>query len=72
MTPYLAMLASMMLLLLMLLQGKEQHDYLFKFIIIGDAGAGKSCLLHQFIENKCTFNQIPTVAGVALYFVDAS
>merc|ERR1711972_996857 len=23
-----------------------------KFIIIGDAGAGKSCLLHQFIENK--------------------
>ncbi|OEH77990.1 Ras family domain-containing protein [Cyclospora cayetanensis] len=32
--------------------GKEQHDYLFKFIIIGDAGAGKSCLLHQFIENK--------------------
>ncbi|OII77190.1 hypothetical protein cand_021720 [Cryptosporidium andersoni] len=33
-------------------QEKEQYDYLFKFIIIGDAGAGKSCLLHQFIENK--------------------
>mmetsp|Transcript_114910 Transcript_114910/g.199128 ORF Transcript_114910/g.199128 Transcript_114910/m.199128 type:complete len:215 (-) Transcript_114910:69-713(-) len=31
---------------------KDQYDYLFKFIIIGDAGAGKSCLLHQFIENK--------------------
>jgi len=31
---------------------KEAYDYLFKFIIIGDAGAGKSCLLHQFIENK--------------------
>jgi len=31
---------------------KEQFDYLFKFIIIGDAGAGKSCILHQFIENK--------------------
>jgi Ras-related protein Rab-4B len=31
---------------------KDQYDYLFKFIIIGDAGAGKSCLLHQFIEGK--------------------
>eukprot|EP00744_Colponema_vietnamica_P014992 GILI01020999.1.p1 GENE.GILI01020999.1~~GILI01020999.1.p1 ORF type:complete len:212 (+),score=17.23 GILI01020999.1:115-750(+) len=29
-----------------------QYDYLFKFIIIGDTGTGKSCLLHQFIENK--------------------
>lgn len=28
-------------------------DYLFKFLIIGSAGSGKSCLLHQFIENKC-------------------
>lgn len=37
-----------------LLQKKDTHDFLFKFIIIGDAGAGKSCLLHQFIENKCT------------------
>ncbi|KAH7649656.1 hypothetical protein FG379_000916 [Cryptosporidium bovis] len=33
-------------------QEKEQYDYLFKFIVIGDAGSGKSCLLHQFIENK--------------------
>ncbi|PHJ15488.1 ras family protein, partial [Cystoisospora suis] len=32
--------------------GGDEYDYLFKFIIIGDAGAGKSCLLHQFIENK--------------------
>uniref|UniRef100_A0A0G4I3K2 Uncharacterized protein n=1 Tax=Chromera velia CCMP2878 TaxID=1169474 RepID=A0A0G4I3K2_9ALVE len=31
---------------------KDHYDYLFKFIIIGDAGSGKSCLLHQFIENK--------------------
>eukprot|EP00922_Rhytidocystis_sp_ex-Travisia-forbesii_P007825 GHVS01011582.1.p1 GENE.GHVS01011582.1~~GHVS01011582.1.p1 ORF type:complete len:216 (-),score=20.50 GHVS01011582.1:659-1306(-) len=31
---------------------KALYDYLFKFIIIGDAGAGKSCLLHQFVENK--------------------
>ncbi|XP_013394287.1 ras-related protein Rab-4B [Lingula anatina] len=30
----------------------ETYDFLFKFLIIGSAGAGKSCILHQFIENK--------------------
>eukprot|EP01089_Gocevia_fonbrunei_P013005 TRINITY_DN3223_c0_g1_i1.p1 TRINITY_DN3223_c0_g1~~TRINITY_DN3223_c0_g1_i1.p1 ORF type:complete len:235 (+),score=24.55 TRINITY_DN3223_c0_g1_i1:79-705(+) len=30
----------------------EKYDYLFKFIIIGDAATGKSCLLHRFIDNK--------------------
>lgn len=30
----------------------ESYDYLFKFLIIGSAGSGKSCLLHQLIENK--------------------
>ncbi|XP_001857982.2 ras-related protein Rab-4B [Culex quinquefasciatus] len=30
----------------------ESYDYLFKFLIIGRAGSGKSCLLHHFIENK--------------------
>jgi hypothetical protein len=33
----------------------ERYDYLFKFIVIGDAATGKSCLLHRFIENKCAF-----------------
>ena len=31
-------------------------DYLFKFLVIGNAGVGKSCLLHQFIEQKCECN----------------
>jgi len=30
----------------------DSYDYLFKFLVIGSAGSGKSCLLHQFIENK--------------------
>lgn len=30
----------------------ESFDYLFKFLVIGSAGAGKSCILHQFIEKK--------------------
>ena len=28
-------------------------EYLFKFLIIGSASTGKSCILHQFLENKC-------------------
>ncbi|XP_030355391.1 ras-related protein Rab-4A isoform X3 [Strigops habroptila] len=30
----------------------EINDFLFKFLVIGNAGTGKSCLLHQFIEKK--------------------
>jgi len=30
----------------------ERYDFLFKFIIIGDAATGKSCLLHRFIDDK--------------------
>jgi small GTP-binding protein len=29
----------------------EPYDYLFKFLVIGSAGTGKSCILHQFIGN---------------------
>ncbi|KAG0267132.1 Ras- protein Rab-4B [Actinomortierella ambigua] len=28
------------------------YDFLLKFLITGDSGTGKSCLLHQFVENK--------------------
>jgi len=29
----------------------EAYDFLMKFIIIGESGTGKSCLLHHFIRN---------------------
>jgi Ras-related protein Rab-2A len=28
------------------------YDYLFKFIVIGDTGVGKSCLLLYFIDKR--------------------
>ena len=31
---------------------QDPYDYLFKFLVIGSAGTGKSCILHQFIENQ--------------------
>lgn len=39
----------------------EQYDYLFKFIIIGDSGTGKTCLLHHFIEGKFKKNSTQTL-----------
>jgi len=30
----------------------DPYDYLFKFLVIGSAGTGKSCLLHQFIDSS--------------------
>lgn len=34
----------------------ESEDYVFKFVIIGDSGVGKSCIMHHFIFNKCKKN----------------
>lgn len=31
----------------------DSHDFVFKFVIIGDSGVGKSCIMHHFIYNKC-------------------
>jgi len=35
--------------------GPYNYSYIFKYIIIGDMGVGKSCLLHQFTEKKCNY-----------------
>ena len=32
---------------------KDDFDYLFKFIVIGNSGVGKSCILHYFMNHKC-------------------
>ena len=34
--------------------GFDDYDLLFKFIVVGDSGSGKSCILHQYIHKKCT------------------
>ena len=40
---------------------REDHDYLFKLILIGEAGSGKSCLLHYFVEGKFRKNSSYTI-----------
>lgn len=28
-------------------------EFVFKFVVIGDSGVGKSSILHYFVYNKC-------------------
>ena len=40
---------------------QDQYDFLFKFLVIGSAGCGKSCLLNQFIEGQFKENSSHTI-----------
>ncbi|CAM2710519.1 unnamed protein product [Rotaria socialis] len=44
-------------------QSSESMDYLFKFLIIGNASTGKSCILHQFLENKFKNDSAHTIGA---------
>ena len=44
-------------------KGPHDYSYVFKYIIIGDMGVGKSCLLHQFTDKKF-FPVFPHTIGV--------
>ena len=39
----------------------EGYDYLFKILLIGNSGVGKSSLLYRFSENQWEEKFIPTI-----------
>ncbi|QRV99639.1 Rab-related GTPase family protein [Ceratobasidium sp. AG-Ba] len=47
----------------------EAYDFLLKFIIIGEAGCGKSCLLHQFTQNSYGLTDARALASSQLVTV---
>ncbi len=46
---------------------KRDYDYLFKLVLIGDSGVGKSCLLLRFADDAFTDSFISTI-GVDFRF----
>mmetsp|Transcript_667 Transcript_667/g.1364 ORF Transcript_667/g.1364 Transcript_667/m.1364 type:complete len:217 (+) Transcript_667:82-732(+) len=46
---------------------KSEYDYFFKLVLIGDSGAGKSCLLLRFADDTFTDSYITTI-GVDFRF----
>jgi Ras-related protein Rab-1A len=39
----------------------QEYDYLFKLLLIGDSGVGKSCLLLRFADDTYTDSFISTI-----------
>ena len=43
------------------MEGQKEYDYLFKILLIGNSGVGKSSLLFRFCENTWEKDFIPTL-----------
>ncbi len=39
----------------------SDYDYLFKVLLIGDSGVGKSCILVRFTDNEFSDSYISTI-----------
>ena len=42
-------------------RGEEEYDYLFKLVLIGDSGVGKSNLLSRFTRNEFNLESKSTI-----------
>ena len=39
----------------------HKYDYLFKILILGDSGVGKTCTLLRFTDDSFTANHLTTI-----------
>ena len=47
---------------------KKAYDFMFKLLLIGDSGVGKSCVLYKFVDDTFNTTFISTIGtGVAVW-----
>ena len=39
----------------------KNYDYLFRLLLVGDSGVGKTCILIRFVENTFASSYISTI-----------
>jgi Ras-related protein Rab-1A len=44
----------------------HKYDYLFKLLIIGESGVGKTCLLLRFTDDSFTANHLTTIGKILI------
>lgn len=44
-----------------LMVSEDQHGYLFKLLLLGGAGVGKSCLLERFVDGSHRESYVNTI-----------
>ena len=47
----------------------KTYDYLFKLLLIGDSGVGKTCILFRFSEDAFNTSFISTIGKRILFLV---
>lgn len=46
----------------------HKYDHLYKLLIIGESGVGKTCLLLRFTDDSFTQNHLTTIGTVFFNF----
>jgi len=47
----------------------HKYDHLFKLLIIGESGVGKTCLLLRFTDDSFTANHLTTIGNLIFIFI---
>lgn len=47
----------------------KAYDYLFKLLLIGDSGVGKTCVLFRFAEDQYNATFISTIGLLFILFI---
>jgi len=49
---------------------KKSYDYLFKLLLIGDSGVGKTCILFRFSDDAFNTTFISTIGEFSVFSVN--